>query len=583
MFIDTLCRIRSFVSDSLYNRVHEEARALKRGEKRFPSVLFILAGVVSIIWLAMRSGRKPSRLTYPCQQACTGMSAVFFSWIAGLFLAKVVYPIVRPSRLLVSGIVIVASLMFISVSAFSAFRAIRSRILNAQSVGGISRVVWVYDPRAATGWSSNYASRVDAAVAEEMMDLGIRQLTGQSNLATAWQGLFTRVSGHAYRNGEKIAVKVNFNNSGSDNNHNPNFQVVNALLRQLIDVVGVTPADIILYDASRPLSNQFRSGIQSKYPGVSMNPSSGFCGSTVWSGPGGSARLTCVLQDATYLINIPLLRTHDGAGSVTLNLKNHLGSTDNPAAFHYGLSSPYNGSYSLIALNRQTWIGQKTMISIGDGIYGLKSAGPSASPDSSNGIIPYPSSLFFSTDVIANDSVMIDYISTKNNNSFRTDYRALLRTAAQAGLGTYETAYPSMQYNTIQLIKCVSGSCSGGGALPTPTPTQAGQPTPTRTPTPTQVASPTPTRTPTPTQVGQPTPTRTPTSPPGATATPTPPSQPGKPGDANGDGKVDGVDYTIWLNHYLLPSTQGAQDGDFNADGKVDGVDYSIWLKNYLT
>ncbi len=53
-----------------------------------------------------------------------------------------------------------------------------------------------------------------------------------------------------------------------------------------------------------------------------------------------------------------------------------------------------------------------------------------------------------------------------------------------------------------------------------------------------------------------------------------------KAGDANGDNKVDGVDYVVWLNHYNQNIT-GATSGDFNNSGKVDGVDYVIWLNNY--
>ena len=53
------------------------------------------------------------------------------------------------------------------------------------------------------------------------------------------------------------------------------------------------------------------------------------------------------------------------------------------------------------------------------------------------------------------------------------------------------------------------------------------------------------------------------------------------PGDADSDGKVDGVDYVIWLNHYDQITGNGASDGDFNGDGKVDGIDYVIWLNNY--
>ena len=53
-----------------------------------------------------------------------------------------------------------------------------------------------------------------------------------------------------------------------------------------------------------------------------------------------------------------------------------------------------------------------------------------------------------------------------------------------------------------------------------------------------------------------------------------------RPGDANGDGRVDGVDYVIWLNHYNQ-QVSGASNGDFNGDGRVDGVDYVIWVNNY--
>ena len=58
------------------------------------------------------------------------------------------------------------------------------------------------------------------------------------------------------------------------------------------------------------------------------------------------------------------------------------------------------------------------------------------------------------------------------------------------------------------------------------------------------------------------------------------PSPTSKPGDANGDNKVDGIDYIIWLTHYNQ-SVSDATNGDFNNSGIVDGVDYVVWLNNY--
>jgi len=79
----------------------------------------------------------------------------------------------------------------------------------------------------------------------------------------------------------------------------------------------------------------------------------------------------------------------------------------------------------------------------------------------------------------------------------------------------------------------------------------------------------TPTQTPVSTATPQVTPTRTPV----ATTAPS-----AKPGDANGDKKVDSSDYTIWLREFT--QKQGVSS-DFNKDGKVDGVDLTIWLLNY--
>jgi len=50
-------------------------------------------------------------------------------------------------------------------------------------------------------------------------------------------------------------------------------------------------------------------------------------------------------------------------------------------------------------------------------------------------------------------------------------------------------------------------------------------------------------------------------------------------GDANYDGLVDGLDYTIWSNNFNLPGNWG--EANFNGDAFVDGLDYVIWSNNY--
>ena len=66
------------------------------------------------------------------------------------------------------------------------------------------------------------------------------------------------------------------------------------------------------------------------------------------------------------------------------------------------------------------------------------------------------------------------------------------------------------------------------------------------------------------------------------TLSPTPTTNPTlKPGDANGDGKVDFIDYAIWRLHFGQTTANGAVDGDFNNSNYVDFVDYAIWRLNF--
>src|SRR3989344_8075394 len=121
------------------------------------------------------------------------------------------------------------------------------------------------------------------------------------------------------------------------------------------------------------------------------------------------------------------------------------------------------------------------------------------------------------------------------------------------------------------------------GTPVTPNPTSTSSPTPIRTPT---IGGPTPSRTPTPINptptslFPSPTSSRTPTpGNPTPSRTPTPGGA--KPGDANGDGKVNSLDLWIWLFHFGQNTNNGARDGDFQPDGKVDVQDFIILLNNY--
>ena len=54
------------------------------------------------------------------------------------------------------------------------------------------------------------------------------------------------------------------------------------------------------------------------------------------------------------------------------------------------------------------------------------------------------------------------------------------------------------------------------------------------------------------------------------------------PGDANGDGTVDGQDFIIWNANKFTGGTDWIT-GDFNGDGVTDGQDFIIWNANKFT
>ena len=99
------------------------------------------------------------------------------------------------------------------------------------------------------------------------------------------------------------------------------------------------------------------------------------------------------------------------------------------------------------------------------------------------------------------------------------------------------------------------------------------------TPIPTSILSPTPLpssiiKSPTP---GSLSPTSTPPTP--TQISPTPGT--GKPGDANGDGRVNSLDLWIWLLHFGQDTVNGAADGDFNLDKTVGVFDFVVLLQGY--
>jgi len=306
-----------------------------------------------------------------------------------------------------------------------------------------------------TGWYGNYVSQ---SKVDEMIDRGVRELTGQSTAAAAWNALLP-----GYAAGKGIAIKVNFNNSNgctdSDNVIDALIEPVNSLIAGM-KLAGVREQDIWIYDALRAIPERFRNRctaanvrfVDHECAETATFDSTALNASVTFSNSNLKARhLADVLINASYLINMPIIKEH-GISGVTLGFKNHFGSlkyvigqgTDNLHDFIDPTNPAFSANYNpLVEINQNPHIRNKTVLIVGDGLYGAlgnTNVVPTRWQTFGNAAC---NSLFFARDPVALDCVMMDLIYAENNqqpgNDHVDDY---LKLAATAGLGVFEHGQP---------------------------------------------------------------------------------------------------------------------------------------------
>jgi hypothetical protein len=285
-----------------------------------------------------------------------------------------------------------------------------------------SRVVHVHD-ESATSWNGevDFWNHVDQAVVDEMVDRGMMALTGASTVADAWRALLP-----SYRVGEGIAIKANFNNSfscdESDRTIDALIQPINAMVRGMKQI-GVAETDIWVYDAIRFIPDRF-------------------------------IRISDILINATYLIDMPIMKGHFGPG-VSLSFKNHFGTIDQPGDLHDYVfldGIHYRSDYSvLVDLYRNPHIVGKTILILGDGLFAAKHYDQAPQTWSTFGD-RLPNSLFLAADPVAVDCVMYDLLNAEETlPALSVDQ---LHLAGAAGLGVFEQGDPwGSGYTKIDYLK----------------------------------------------------------------------------------------------------------------------------------
>ncbi len=335
-------------------------------------------------------------------------------------------------------------------------------------------VVWAHDPQVAKwdGKTGNWwdESAVSQAESDKMMSVTLQTLTKEKSDRAAWNSLFTYFNtthnrkSTVYRKGEKVAVKINTNNTYSHKDSeeiNATPQMVLSLVRSLVNDAGVAQKDITIFDASRQITDNIFNKCHAAFPevvfvdniGGDVRVKSTYVTNaipySVDNGKLATGLATCAVQ-ADYLINMALLKGHVGQG-VTLCAKNWYGVTDidkdwrKNAHDHFDPYRTGNPGYlTFVDYMAHKDLGGKTMLYLIDGVYGCKlvngAPGPKwqMAPFNNN----WGCSLLASQDPVAIDAVGLDLIRTEwpdaPDMSFSDQY---LYEAAQAGNPPSKTKY----------------------------------------------------------------------------------------------------------------------------------------------
>ncbi len=356
------------------------------------------------------------------------------------------------------------------------------------------RVVWTRDPMAAH-WSGDRESisdqwwmdtSTDQGRVDAMVSVILRKLTDTTTDEDAWKAIFFHYHHQAtgrkrqgYRAGEIIAVKVNLNNSKPvvpTNLVNVSPQVTLAMVRQLVRCVGVSPRDILVYDAQRDIYPGLLNKIWDEYKNVRFvqknEPNETYQKHPAYGSIHGLKQADWVegvsfsvsgyrdarfiprqVLEASYIVNVALLKGHsypyaaeeggdEGQTGVTLTGKNHFGSIKGPSELHAIINTNQGGTphaYSpIVDLSASPNLGAKTILYMLDGLYCARRhmSYPLHFPNAPfhNRVQPYeniewPSSIVASLDGVALDSVGLDilYSQTKNNKDANGRPRITIR------------------------------------------------------------------------------------------------------------------------------------------------------------
>lgn len=198
-----------------------------------------------------------------------------------------------------------------------------------------STVIQCFDENATSG------STVNESVVQIMMDESIKTLTGMSEVGEAWRSLFPGITENSV-----IGLKVNCVNQALPGHPIVANCIINGLIQMDVGTGNFKRNNIIIWD---------RTDYELSLCGYTIydgsDPNTVRCFGTSHSGQyydsssplnvnGYTSYPSSILsQHCDFLLNLGAFKNHDTA-QVTLCMKNHYGSINNPGSLHGGYCSP---------------------------------------------------------------------------------------------------------------------------------------------------------------------------------------------------------------------------------------------------
>jgi len=289
---------------------------------------------------------------------------------------------------------------------------------NLNVGGNVGKVVVATSEHLTSGLS------VKGDIANQLLNTAIQKLTVKSTPEAAWKSIFPVLT-----KDDIIGIKINTLFYLSTH-----IEVVDAIVQNLV-AIGVPENNIIIWDKSD--GDLISSGYQINRgdTGVRCFGTNADYDNKIYKIGGQSKRLSKILtQTCTHLINVPVLKDHSISG-VTLSMKNHYGSVNNPGSLHGNNCDPY-----IADLNNTAPIKEKTRLIVLDASVGIYNGGPGGAPQ-----------FHYNSLILGQDPVALDYHCLQIIDEERKKHglqpvanvgrpARYIQAAAKLGLGTMDPA-----------------------------------------------------------------------------------------------------------------------------------------------